>query len=51
MELMLSDFCDWLFKKRLTLIKVSLKKEYRLERKLSPLEEQKIEAMKNESSK
>ena len=30
MELMLADFCDWLFKKKLTSIKVSLNKEYRL---------------------
>jgi hypothetical protein len=38
---MLSDFCDWLFKKQLTLVKVSLKKEYRLELKLVPIEHKK----------
>ena len=36
-ELMLTDFCLWLFRRRLTPIKVNLKKEYRLESKPVPL--------------
>ena len=36
-ELMLTDFCLWLFGRRLTPIKVNLKKEYRLESKPVPL--------------
>lgn len=37
MELILSDFCGWLFKKRFSNIKVTLKKQYRLESKPVPL--------------
>ena len=37
MELMLTDLCSWLFRKKLTNIEVTLKKEYRLDQKPVPL--------------
>lgn len=51
MELMLSDFCDWLYKKHLTFIKVSLKKEYRLQIKLDSNEDKKNIVNNNEIAK
>jgi hypothetical protein len=51
MELMLADFCDWLFRKKLTSIKVSLNKEYRLEVKPVPLQKQRAQQNKGEVGK
>lgn len=48
---MLSDFCGWLFKKKYTNIKVTLKKEYRLETKPTPLHKQRYSNNGNNSSK